>query len=67
MYKFLSEGMLPNHLQPLGQRGHAGIPDKVRPLRKFAMSVGIKRPYLYNKAALTQLVKETLKNGPSVM
>jgi len=38
------------------------IPDKVRPLRLFAQSIGITRPYLLRKAPLIQAIQEKLHN-----
>ena len=38
------------------------IPDKVRPLREFAQSIGITRPYLLRKAPLIQAIQEKLHN-----
>ena len=71
MYKFLGTDMLPKHLahlhtpEPgtLALPSNHAIPDKVRPLRRYAMTLGIKRPYLYNKATLTKIIKDKLNNG----
>ena len=70
----MSFSYLPAHLAPEGldymgtvvegtpNPATQDIPDKVRPLRLFAQSIGITRPYLLRKAPLIQAIQEKLRN-----
>jgi len=69
-YAFLPANLLPREQDYMGTVVSgtpnpptvADMPDKIRPLRQFAYSIGIKRPYLYRKAALKSLIRSTLSN-----